>query len=545
MYKSLVHKKLQHLRNDEPPDYQILSHLTPNQSRTSIDTLKTIRFNDLDKLKMNYNQNIKIDIQLTETPSVIGKEPQILNDDTKEYKEDDYIYGYAIIENTSSERIAFSVLYILLEGVYQYDDKLTHKIISMVDLNASLVNENLPTTQKDPIDQTCIVMNEVLEPHIKYKRFFTFKVPQYILDANCSHFLTNHLYLPPSFGGAGKFRDFGIDYTSIKYSINSYLIGETKEEFIKMGHGDRRIRIIPRNYNSNDPSIVKNYQFFHSRLKQELRIYDKKKYDQMISKLFEIKEGTCNTDLEKTFTVGEVRTKVIISMHEPFTLRYTPPISKHPDVNQQIKIPIKFESASKVKLKSIECELVLVTVDSATSSIPFMIVPDMIFNNSHEDTNFKNIISDPYHKLFKEVKKTLSKNNESFKLGSYLYENIRRMSNLKCVYHELQIDDIDCKVNYDSTQDSQNENLKNKLKNINNRKPNQERKTKSLSIDAVVKLKSMHIKKLDKAVQYNRFGGFTLIPNFQTCYMARLYFIKLILKFSRGKQVIYIPVTIE
>lgn len=535
MYKSIIHKKLNGLnRLDELPNYQAANQLTSSQSQQSLDTT-SIRTKDLDSLTKSTNCNIKLLIELTEEASEIGKKSKIITEEGREYKQNDYIYGYAIIENISDQIIPFSVFYIILEGIYQYDDKFTHKVLSMIDLNASLINTEIPKDKFDESDNTCILMDDKLQPHIKYKRFFTFKVPHYILDSTCKHYLSNHLSIPPSFGGFGKYRDFGLAHSWMKYCIKGYLIGEDSKEFRNLSSIERELRIIARYANSHFATEVNNYRFFHNRLKQELQVYNKKKFQKLVNDLYESKESAFEP-LRGEINMSQSKTVYVEIPPGPYKIKYVPPNFSHPDLDQTLEIPIKFMQCPRsFKIKEVRCELVIATVGSTNNSIPFTIESPMIFSNKNNKLRFQDILSKPYKKLYQEVAHTM-KNGEIAPM-EYLRDSLQKLSHLHCNYTELAFENTKHELTKDPSP------TPHKYSNPVSVKD----KTRSnYELNLKINLKSMHIKRLDKAVKLNRFGGFTLIPNFQTCYLARFYFLNVVIVLgSKQRFETNVPILIE
>ena len=72
-------------------------------------------------------------------------------------------------------------------------------------LDRLVTEHNDPThigTIYDPIDGTYYHLDhrKILEPGITYKKYFTFKIPEKLLDSACEHLLIKHLQIPPTFG---------------------------------------------------------------------------------------------------------------------------------------------------------------------------------------------------------------------------------------------------------------------------------------------------------------------------------------------------------
>lgn len=477
MYKSLLQKKIQRHHGDLPA--YGTDAVSVAESIGSAESV-ALPLKNLDQLPVR-QEAISLEVVVTEGPNEGGK-PHLPALEEKEYRPDEYVYGYVLIRNTSKTVIPFSVLYVLLEGHYQYDDKLTHKVVSMIDLNASMSNDTVPQTPFDK-DGTCLVMNNILKPKVIYKRFFTFRIPQYILDLTCTHYLSEHLLTPPSFGGFGRYRDFGLATSWLKYHVQSYVIGEDSKRFVVMAHDKAKIRIIPRHI--PHPVEAQNYRFFLSRLTQDLQIFNKRKFDELLLRLYG------NKALKK----GPV--KVI----GHYAIEYVPPIVNHPGLNQVLELKLEAPVADEVV-----CELVITTVELSNYSIPFTIEPYMVFDDTRPYSNFHDIVCRPYKQLHSAIK--------SLDLHPYVTDNIKRLGNLQCHYTYLSVDGV--KYN-------QSESI----------------------LRVQLPLRYMYIKKLDKAVRLNRFGGFTLVPTFQTCYMTRMYFVRVNIRTGRKWTLVHVPVEVQ
>lgn len=143
----------------------------------------------------------------------------------KEYTSGDVVNGYIVITNTSDKPLDFGLFLVTLEGTiktvqrdpnadprlgYKYDKILMKKFLKMYDLNASYGYINVPnsagieyTAYTHDTHDGCLLglPNERrLQPHTSYKKFFTFKFPDKLLDDNCTNSLLPHTLPPPSMG---------------------------------------------------------------------------------------------------------------------------------------------------------------------------------------------------------------------------------------------------------------------------------------------------------------------------------------------------------
>ncbi|KAK6466021.1 Bul1 N terminus-domain-containing protein [Scheffersomyces coipomensis] len=88
------------------------------------------------------------------------------------------------------------------------------RFLTMFDFNASWNDANLdrlitdhnnpyvPSNALDPVDNTYVQLNhkKIFQPNVTYKKFFTFKLPEKLLDCTCYHGFVKHLQLPPTLG---------------------------------------------------------------------------------------------------------------------------------------------------------------------------------------------------------------------------------------------------------------------------------------------------------------------------------------------------------
>lgn len=172
--------------------------------------------NNLDIIK-KLNIPIRIQIVLTRSPAKFGQFNERENP-VRSYKPGEMMYGYIIIENKSSQPIPFEMLMVSLEAEYSVhnpskisDTEKVQKFLRAFDLSACYHEGNicletqgtiLHALQKDEIDDSHIgfTPDRVIEPGIKHKKFFMFKVPTFLLDTTCNYQFPEHLCTPPSFG---------------------------------------------------------------------------------------------------------------------------------------------------------------------------------------------------------------------------------------------------------------------------------------------------------------------------------------------------------
>lgn len=260
-----------------------------------------------------FSKNLEIDIKVTEKVCQKGVKPDIIDPSQFEYKQGDYLHGYVTITNRSQEPIPFDMVYVVFEGALVVLDHSSglidshkpinvYKFLNMTDLFASwsfanidrLVTDNGDPHdwcegEMDPYDNTSLSLGvkRIFQPNITYKRFFTFRVPDRLLDDACEfHDFKKHTEVPPSLGVArdmksiplmylsntskntNKLRDFSFIDTYINYSVDARIIGKASEyqkpEEVKLRSNkikDRYviarelncpIRVVPLSYNHDE-----------------------------------------------------------------------------------------------------------------------------------------------------------------------------------------------------------------------------------------------------------------------------------------------------
>lgn len=245
--------------------------------------------------------SIAIELYVTKTAPKFGQTPKY-ESMLKEFTSGDIIHGYFTVENKSSKTIKFDMFYLTLEGTVSSitksclgNRKTTKRFLRMVDLAASWSynQEDMNTHENlcgyiDSIDHTKFGLTNArtLNPGDKRKKFFTFKIPNQLLDTTCKHGHFPHSLLPPSLGfhrplgsngdvanlkpsrslGYGRLSEKGSQLSLIDnscgnlvdYSINGMLVGkDTSGGMCVVGESKYSIRIIPFGFDSKPISEKK------------------------------------------------------------------------------------------------------------------------------------------------------------------------------------------------------------------------------------------------------------------------------------------------
>lgn len=209
---------------------------------------------------------------------------------TKEYTNGDYLFGYYTIHNNSSNPVKFEQVVVTLEGRSTVHNSKANKDIEKVflriaDLSAGFCPGRLPISPHSESElyrfetdafgyKLYLPDDQILEPGQKYRKFFTFRFPNQLLDQSCDDEQLAHLVLPPSFGitrmdrknivynnrlGYGRTDEPGCAFlmkdnapinTSIDYAVCVRIIGSNPKmqddvRYSIVGNARHNLRFIP------------------------------------------------------------------------------------------------------------------------------------------------------------------------------------------------------------------------------------------------------------------------------------------------------------
>ncbi|GEQ71825.1 hypothetical protein JCM33374_g5511 [Metschnikowia sp. JCM 33374] len=241
------------------PSLIVADESTNTWRETLLDNIHNLRnFSSSDN---PLTQNVELSVHFTEDVGKHGVVPKHIDPSQFEYKQGDYLNGYILIRNKCSVPLPFDMFYVLFEGNLTITEDgdtpkksrvKVKKYLEMYDFAASwnqsrvdrLLSEKTETQYcnicvNDPIDGSCLgIVGRVLKPGVLYKRFFTFKIPDRLLDTECNaHNLPSHTWLPPTLGLSEKERllidqrfrnsnDFSFVGTSTSYGVLARFIGK-------------------------------------------------------------------------------------------------------------------------------------------------------------------------------------------------------------------------------------------------------------------------------------------------------------------------------
>lgn len=221
-----------------PPDYSVssertslLSYQTEQTGETDlhdavIDHLPELKY--IGDSENPYAKALDLSIHFIKNVGKISEPAEPLDPLREEYNRDDFLHGYVIVENTTDLSFKFDMFYLLLEGYTTVSGHAKPPFLQMFDFNASghpgsigrFSHCKSSHPKYDAMDDTYLTFRGFqIEPKKRYKRFFTFKIPEFLIDLSCRN--QCHCHLPPTVGAS----DDVFPGTSIKYSVLANVIG--------------------------------------------------------------------------------------------------------------------------------------------------------------------------------------------------------------------------------------------------------------------------------------------------------------------------------
>lgn len=618
---------------------------------------------NLTKTNNAVSSNLEVKITVTEKVCQVGMKPTVIDPSNKEFRQGDYIHGYVTIVNKSDKPILFDMVYIVFEGVITVLDNNkgfldsenpvnVFKFLNMTDLYASWTYANIDRLvtdngdphdwcegETDPYDNTALSIDvkRLFQPGVTYKRFFTFRVPQKLLDDICEpHSLSRHTDVPPSIGiprgliapslllanRESQIRDMAFIDTCISYSVDARVIGkssdynyethDSRDRYIIAKEATCPIRVIPTTnleYECNPKAMIQEAGLYYkafvdsivSKIEygndltnastnprtlnlQALTPVGSRDSNHKLRQLYDVADMSIKHNLKKNrkqfaddiyqFTTsfkkksltGSVKVLGIVSLSTPkehYSISYVPPIKfREPGkkYNTTILVPIELSyfvegsNTSKVvfpEIKSLQSELVVFSVRSKKHCFPFEFTHEMCFKDENIDSSKKNepdnfdlIIVKPFQGYINEIQNLIKNvSNEVLRFETQMYKDIRSVSALSTKYINLSIPDFE--LHSKSSKSSGNHALVKTIPWESERIEQEDHLLYSKKFDVTLDLNSCHLKGPDN--KHNRgFDYLTLVPSFQTCLMARMYYIKIVIKMVSGDSlVVHVPLTVD
>lgn len=527
--------------------------------------------NNMTTTDNQFTKHLKIKCFFTKELVEDDVKPEII--EPKAYKQGDSINGFITIENTLDRDIRFNLFYVLLEGIISLKDgKSTRniKFLEMFDIIGSyhdgnvsrLVSEYTPShTCPFAVDNEGYVnvfSGRIIRAHNKYKRFFSFKIPNQLLDQQCNHNLPTHLNVIPN---AGDIKDFTPMGDLIKYQVSTIFIGKAKhydfnpsqknakifnkkgDEFVILKDTHHPIQVLP-----NSQPIDPVYQTlvndnFNKRIEEMIKIMEKfalieienvapeivSEIIENVSQQIQNDQGNklaqlyyppdnkpVSKDLELVCKSGSILKTGETKLVTPFTT-----FNLKIPLKGKFSIPFNLSSTlASTKIKNFRVELSCVTYRSLTT-IPVEISHDLLFKNNNcnvvpfnDMDNFKHNITNFYVDKFNKIKDLSKKTNiENFKFEKSLVRDLRAAAQIQ-----------DKTINL----------LFKEPKFIQNGEPVKMPKMGEFEVEVDFK----------NLVELGGTQDFHLGPSFQSCYIGRIYYLRIWIGLSNGDFCFKLPVVV-
>lgn len=566
-----------------------------------------------------FSRNIKIDIHLTKDIGKVGEVPTPVNANQVEYQNGDLVNGYILINNTTKEPIDFTFFYVVFEGIFminqngQSKTKRVKKFIEMFDFAGSynslhinrLVTEydgpfnwgpNACPFVPDKVDNTYGVMpGRKIPPDKTIKRFFSFKIPNNLLDIECDDNSYNHLQLPPTMGDK-HIKDFSFNNTIIDYSVLARFIGkdalynfntnkglDTKvvndegDEYVIFKDAKQSVRVVPFSFPPITSHPIIHYNNFIDVIDQKINMGEKikqashQKSNNDLSALIASFEDQLNPDKNvklkqlyqrsrdnkqqpkpQTYNIDYLlkekkifnpkRYPLVVSTPKTtYRIPYKPPVTHNrvqKKLNGNIEIPITLMFSNKpVAIKRIRCEVIALTLESRNSSIPFEFNQDMLFSNKNvkikdfyrDNDNFTTLIKQPCEAKLTQLK-NLSKDIDisSCQIPKDLIDLLKVLSSIHEKYNSFKVN------TWSLSQNNQILKQANELSIIND--------NNCCNFTLNLDLHDLSHITIDK----NNPPPIALVPCFQSCYMCRFYYVRILITFANDEIIAFkVPLSID
>lgn len=716
MYQSTISKDLTPSRDDfrtDPPSYEITPISSVVSSETSsineyftdislptsptninaeeepeggdfINRDNTILANShklkrLTSMNKEVSKDLSINIYLTEEIGRRGVSPNIVDPLSLELKQGDYIYGFVTVTNKTDEAVPFDMFSVILEGVLTIGNNKKptvqppmniFRFLTMFDFNASwndgcldrLVtdhnNPHIPISDIDPTDNTQIQLHyrKIFEPNVTYKKFFTFKIPDKLLESSCeTHRLVKHLQIPPTLGisknefintlrqkwrentdnigilspksepnlvndisrnktqYASSTNDLAYPDVAISYSISARVIGKASDyelllmkshaphlkpradEYVVANENSCYLRVIPSTnpvFELNRSMMNEEAKLIFSNMVENIKhsidlgkeisnmpIEDRTSTPSLLqptssatelakirqSYYSKVKEAHYKEHLYEAFLlyrkksiIGTNKIIGLVALSTPKTeymVKYNLlPRFKKPDTpaaSTQIRIPFDLTfihsertNQSAPDFKVITTELTALTIKSKDLPIPLSLHHDMLFENkSRGSDNFDSLTIKAFQKYAMELSKLLKDvGRENLDIDKNLIRDVKCLANLSTKYDHFKVQNPKISPTSSSQEFSLLSSIPWDTETLNTQSSTgraEEQVKFTKRFDVVVDI-------ANAVLNPSGSKDFCLVPDFQYCYMARLYYLKVKLKCPNGERLaIKVPLILQ
>lgn len=608
-----------------------------------------------------------LDVNVTFTESVckIGVRPDIIDLSSVELCQGDFIHGFVTIKNNWTAPIPFDMVYVACEGILcvksvpadvkeQDLPPVVYKFLNMLDLYASWSYANIDRLatdrgdphdwcegETDPLDNTVLSINvkRTFMPGITYKRFFSFRIPERLLDDCCDiHSLDAHCQLPPTLGQAynlndhknhfskkGTFKDFSPMNSFVGYSVSARVIGRgsqygldlKQDKYVLVSESHKPFRVIPQTIQQLYPKSHNNevnacFADLKTQIASKIELgqlvaaimktgsagtlssfsplstntsrsslnllSDKVRHLYVlpsrggsISKKSEEKYYRHISSFKKKGITGSIKGSGTLYLSTPqttYTLPYIPPLEyRNPfqGYKTTFRVPIEISYVCDKNdggtvlptIKEISSELIVLTISSRKHEIPIEFNHEMCFDDEIVDdmgtkrpediSSFESKVIRPfqaYYSTLIHLMKTIGFNDSAFRVETKLFKDVKCLAMLQTKKIILPISNVSIYENKNGVDDvcSSQDGIAYELKSS---PINENFDIYSKSLEVEVDLKNCQWHTFANTQVRKGLDLICLVPNFQKCFISRIYYLKLTVKYRHGvTQVLHLPISI-
>lgn len=324
-----------------------------------------------------------------------SEEQRILN----EYTCGDTVYGYVELENTSFRPVSFETVSVTLEGnVVVFDSQSGSRRCRNILKVTDTQSDSAGVQRLDNLTLYGLPESKILQPHVKYRRCFAFKIPDRLMEENCPQGNMLQSGLPPSLGldrchGCFKYRgltinqflgyakarergspmgstDFAQDI-SISYAIEAILVGKDskRQKFHILQECECFLRIIPHNVGTDvyNPG-------------EDLEILEKATGSPLKTWKDDWKVNTTAIDVLSTYSEGKIAVPGFVDQE----------ISYKIDLHSKFKKKLRFSRTCPKYKKSFDSSgKIILSSEIPKLALPYrsptLITKDNLFKNKSQD----------------------------------------------------------------------------------------------------------------------------------------------------------------
>lgn len=454
--------------------------------------------------------------------------------------------------------------------------------------------------ETDPYDGAVLAIDvkRIFMPGVRYKRFFLFRVPEKLLDDACeTHSLNLHCQVPPSLGKS-HVRDLAFVDTFVDYTIACRVVGRAshykrvkKDHYILAAERSLPVRVVPYTTQPEYRSLVVEqrnaaYRAFVESVEQKIEqgqllaspalspvlsrpsLYPQDSSDSLVRLKQEYRQAGDKDArvyqhmfLYRKKTLTLTKALGVFSLSTPkveYSIPYVPP-PKYRDgvysavINVPVELLFLYEGhTAPPEPKGIAAELVVFTAKAKKHYIPVEITHDMLFRDHVVECkkplvetveNFNTLVVRPFANHYRTLVSLIRRagtDNEAFKVETQLFRNVKSMAGIQTKFINMTLPDIKI-TSVGATSEGVHATpasipwtpMLSDTYNVLTKKM-------ELAIDVGLCLLKGH----DSPA--SGFDHVTLVPDFQMCLMARLYYVRIMVKHQNGAmQCVHVPLTIS